>query len=605
MRLGITGKLLAIVVPLVVLPCLVTGLLGYIASEEIVTRLLNQAQISLAREIAEKINQDFKTCTADLKLISSLPVLKDYYYNKYYRLFSEAEISRKQVEGFFQDLARKSSLYHRISYLEPNGREVVSVRDGQIVSRSEIRTSLPFIKDIHTFSSERPYISDVLAGGPDGPRVVLLAEPLFDVWNQLSGVVLIELDIDELARRILARRVGREGYAFVVDEAGRTQIHPESKYFGLLHSDLNLPSVEELIGTMLRERQGMVPYYYEGQKIAAFTEVPDRGWVIAVTLPVTEFKAHVMVIKKQVFHIVLVAGSLALAAGIFFSWSFLRPIKKLAQATNVITEGGLPRKIRFESRDELGILTHSFNQMVQNLRRVQAELVKSEKLVSLGRLAAGVAHEIRNPLNTMKVALDLLKRKNSDKQEVMEFAEMISEEITRVDHFLSDFLSYSRQPPPKPAMTDVNEMVEEILSVYSQQAEEKGVVFEKALDSTLPLFPLDPFQMERALINVVINALEAMPQGGRLLVETGLKPLPDGRPNGSSIEISVTNSGPGLTPEELQTVFDPFYTTKELGTGLGLPLTQSIIEGHAGSIHIHSKPAEGTTVTITLPQQLQ
>ena len=127
MRIGVTGKLLFIIVPLVVLPILVTGLLGYGASERIVTRLLNQAQMNLASDIAKQIVQDFKTCRADIMLMSRLPVLKDYYYNRFYGLDSEAEISRKQTEEFFQDLVRKSSLYYQVSYLDAQGTEVARV----------------------------------------------------------------------------------------------------------------------------------------------------------------------------------------------------------------------------------------------------------------------------------------------------------------------------------------------------------------------------------------------------------------------------------------------------------------------------------------------
>lgn len=605
LRVGVTGKLLGIVLPLVVLPCLVTGWLGYIASEGIVTRLLNQSQINLAREIAEQINQDFVTCEADLKLISRLPVLTDYYYNRFYELESEAEINRKQAEEFFKDLARKSSLYYRVSYLDSNAKEVACVEEGDIVSPSYGLRGLPFKTEKMRLSSDKPLVSPVTKDTASGRLVVHMGQALFDRWNEFAGMVIIDLDIGELGRRILSRRVGDEGYAFVLDSKGMTVVHPESRHLGLLPGELGLPDVEKLIGIMMREEQGMASYGYQGKKIAAYTRVEDRGWIIAVTLPVAEFKAHVMVIKKQVFHIVLLAASLALAAGVFFSWHFLRPIKTLARATNVITEGRLPRKLEFESGDELGVLTHSFNQMVQNLRRVQAELVKSEKLVSLGRLAAGVAHEIRNPLHTMKVSIDMLQRKIADQPQAREFADMISEEVFRLDHFVSDFLSYARQPPPKPTPTDINEMLNEIATGHSGLAAEKGVVIEKKLDKSLPLFPLDPFQIERALVNIVVNALEAMPEGGRLTLSTRLVVPSDKQDSAPELEIRVTDTGMGMDQETLQNAFDPFYTTKELGTGLGLPFTQSIVEGHWGRIQITSEVGKGTSFVITLPQELK
>ncbi|MEW6663819.1 MAG: ATP-binding protein [Thermodesulfobacteriota bacterium] len=604
MGVGVTSKLLAIVVPLVVLPCLLTGLLGYSASEEIVTRLLTQTQISLAREIATQIDVDFKASRADLKLLSQLPVLNDFYYNRFYGLESEAEISRKQAEIFFQDLARKSSLYYRISYLDRDNLQVACVQRGQIFPHPVRRNDLPFKTDLYRVIPAPPAVSGVLPAGAGEPRVVYLAQPLFDVWNKYSGMVLIELDFDALAQRILTRRVGRQGYAFVVDDAGRILIHPEKRHLGRIPEELNEPSVEVLIKGMLRDRQGMASYQYEGRKIAAFTDVESKGWIVAVALPITEFTEHITIIKNQIFYVVLVAGSLALAVGIFFSWHFLRPIKRLARATNVISQGQLPAQIPYGSRDELGLLTRSFNQMVRNLRRIQAKLVKSEKLVSLGRMAAGVAHEVRNPMNTMNVTLGLLKRK-IDRPEVMALAELISEEISRVDHFLSEFLDYARQPPPRPIPTNVNEVIKDILSECSSRLDGKRVVVESRLDPSVPLIPLDPFQIERAFKNVVINGLEAIPGEGYLTVTTKWHPDNVTGNSEGTLELSISDSGVGVKQEDLKSVFDPFFTTKESGTGMGLPITQSIIESHGGRIHIQSKEGEGTAVIIKMPYRLK
>lgn len=600
--MGITGKLLGIVLPLVVLPCLVTGGLGYFASEEIVTRLLNQSQINQVREIADQIDQVFNASRADLEMISHLPVLRDYYYNRFYALDSEAEINRKEAERFFKDVARKSNLYHRISYMDSKDKLVACVQEGRIVPPWDLPSDLNFISQKRHFAPNNTVVSPVLNLEPEGRLVVHMAQPLFDRWNELAGIVQIDLDINELGSRILSRRVGVNGYAFVLDNAGRVLIHPESVHVGRMISQLGEPSLEAMFREMVEQGQGMLSYSYRGDKIAAFTGVRELGWTIAVTLPVAEFKSHVTVIKNQVLQIIIIAASLALAAGVFFSWHFLQPIKKLAGATNVIAEGRLPEKIHFDSNDELGMLTHSFNQMVKNLRRIQSELVKSEKLVSVGRLASGVAHEVRNPLNTMNVTLGLLKRRVVGKKEVMALAETISAEISQLDHFLSDFLSYSRQPPPKPTPTNVNEMVEDILSGYATRAMEKHITLKSRLDPNLPLFPLDPFQIERAVVNIVVNAIEAMPHGGELVVSTKWRSPPNEESGRELLEFSIEDTGKGLSPEELQSVLDPFYTTKELGTGLGLSLSQSIVESHGGRIQIRSKPGWGTTVIVVLPR---
>jgi len=170
-----------------------------------------------------------------------------------------------------------------------------------------------------------------------------------------------------------------------------------------------------------------------------------------------------------------------------------------------------------------------------------------------------------------------------------------------LDDFVSDFLSYARQPPPKATMVDFNEMVDEVVKAHAAQAEERKVIVKTEYDRSLPLYPMDPFQMERAIVNVVVNALEAMPDGGVLTVSTVWWSGASGNGDEKGLELSVSDTGVGLTPEQLKSAFDPFFTTKELGTGFGLPLTQTIVEAHGGEVTIKSRPGVRTRVTISLP----
>jgi signal transduction histidine kinase len=186
----------------------------------------------------------------------------------------------------------------------------------------------------------------------------------------------------------------------------------------------------------------------------------------------------------------------------------------------------------------------------------------------------------------------------------LEYTDLIYEEVSRLDAFVSDFLSYARQPTPNQVMVNMNELVDEILKDHAAQAREKGIAVKTEYDLSLPLYPMDPFQMERAIVNIVVNALEAMPNGGTLTVSTLWWPGAGSNQDGAGLELSVSDTGVGLTPEQLNSAFDPFFTTKELGTGFGLPLTQTIVEAHRGRVKIESRPGVRTRVTITLPEPM-
>lgn len=600
MRLNITQKLILVIIVLVIVPVLATGLTANRAAKQIVTQLLNESQIALAREIAEQASQLFKTARADIKILSALPALSDYHYNRFYNLHSEADISRSQIGDFFLDMAKKSKFYHRISYLNAEGLQIVNITQSRILGSKNSDHALRWPIDEDEIQNAEIYISPILTVDEGRQRIIRFSKPLFDVWDNVSGVVRLELDFNEFSKQILSRRVGLNGFAFVVDTDGRIQVHPESNIWDKMVAEVENDSLAELITKMLHDRQGMASYDDNGSKVAAFTPVEENGWIVAVALPESEFAQRVNVIGKQMLLIVIFAASITLCVGILFSWQFVKPIKQMAQATNVISAGGLPAQLESTSKDELGILTRSFNHMVRNLRRVQAELVRSEKLVSLGRLATGVAHEIRNPLNDMKIATEVLSRKEPTAQETEDLVNLIADEIAHLDSFVTEFLSYARQPPLKMIDFDANQLVADVLQTANQKVRNNKIELIMDLNDDLPSVTIDPFQMERALLNIVANAVDAMPDGGSLWVSTALSSdnqehfLPQ-------IRIAIVDSGTGLTAEQLDRVFDPFFTTKDHGTGLGLSLTKSIVEAHDGSISISPNQGPGLTVEIYLP----
>jgi signal transduction histidine kinase len=282
------------------------------------------------------------------------------------------------------------------------------------------------------------------------------------------------------------------------------------------------------------------------------------------------------------------------------SHNLLRPIRRLVAATERIASGDLDQHIPVRSGDELGVLTRSFNHMVRNLRDIQGELIRSEKLISMGRLSAGVAHEIRNPLNTMKGAIVHLQRRRPHDPLIREYTQLVLEEVDRLNHFVTEFLYFARQSAPTLVPTDLNDLIQHTLVLFEERLSETQTSIVKTLDPFLPLLPLDPHQMKQVIVNLIMNALDAMPEGGILEVATRVETHNSVPLFLKTAVFEIRDHGVGIQEQDLNNVLDPFFSTKENGTGLGLPISQGIVENHGGTLAIRSRKGEGTTVTIVM-----
>jgi signal transduction histidine kinase len=288
-------------------------------------------------------------------------------------------------------------------------------------------------------------------------------------------------------------------------------------------------------------------------------------------------------------------------AVIILSYQILRPVKRLVEATERVADGDLNQEIPVKSGDELGNLTRSFNRMIRRLKEIQRELILSEKLISMGRLSAGVAHEIKNPLNAMKGAIVYLQRRKADDPLICEYTQLILEEIERLDRFATEFLYFARQSSPKLVLTNLNELIQNTLTLFEAELRQKGICLMENFDDSLPALQIDSHQMEQVLINLLLNAMDAMPVGGNLELSTTIKRYGEGIESLMKAQIKVEDQGIGIPQEHLANVFDLFFSTKEDGTGLGLPISFGIVENHGGSLRIQSQEGIGTQVIIELP----
>jgi len=254
-----------------------------------------------------------------------------------------------------------------------------------------------------------------------------------------------------------------------------------------------------------------------------------------------------------------------------------------------------------------------------DLKRSESELRRKERLASLGELSAGVAHEIRNPLAGIGAAAQLLKKRLGEREDMVRLAEVILDESARLDRIVESLLKFGRPAPPRLSAGSVLDCVRRVLALVEDRANESGVAFDIQMDPLVPDIYIDGDQIVQVLLNLVQNALQAMPGGGTLRVSvrvTTTSPwvrrvagrrasdrgqLPEPTPSTGFVEIRIGDTGPGIPKETLERIFDPFFTTRREGTGLGLSICQAIIREHTGLIRVESVVDKGTIAIVTLP----
>lgn len=605
LKFTISLKLLLIILPLVCVPIATVGYLSTKASADRVDRLVRHEEMIKVQTIANKIDDVFYYCRLDLKTISSLPVLEDYHIARSFKLEAETEFIYENIVELFKDFIMRAPYYHQIRYLDKRGEELVCVRREGVVPVHRNRGNEGYFRDAAALEPDGLHISDVLHSPSWEGYVIYWSKPIYSSWKELSGVLVIDLDYGEIIEIVKQIRVGEQGYAFLIDHKGRLAAHPFFEPYTYTLDNYPTQTLHDLVRQMMAGESEWGEYLFQDErKTAAFAPIPNVGWSLAATIPSGELKKEANAIQARVVQIVLVALALAILGVSLLSYYLLRPVRNLVQATNRIAMGDLRQEIPVHSRDELGDLTQSFNRMVRNWSRIQNELVRSEKLISLGRLSAGVAHEIRNPLNAIKGATVHLKRRRSEDPLIGEYGQLICEEIDRLNRVVTDFLHFARQSPPQKVASDINQIILTTQRFYAKQAQDKGIVFRNQLDPMLPRTYLDPQQLGQVIVNLLLNAMEAVPDGGVITFSSGMDGTRADREGPSLVQIHIRDSGVGIPKEHLDDVFDPFFSTKETGTGLGLPLSLGIVEAHGGTIQIMSQ-GQGTRATVELPLVLE
>lgn len=297
--------------------------------------------------------------------------------------------------------------------------------------------------------------------------------------------------------------------------------------------------------------------------------------------------------------------AVGIALTIILARHYTDPIQRLVGDFKRVSSGDLAVSSPVNSHDEIGELAEGFNTMVEKLREREAlekRLYEAEHLSRVGQLASGIAHEIRNPLNYINLAIDHLKTEMlphcGDKcSELSELTDKIKEEVRRANYMVLNFMNYGRPLKLRRAETPYSEIISKILPLVVDRLTEQNITIEQNISEDLPPLWVDQELLRNCILNFINNAAQAMGEGGTIRLGADIDP------ESTCARLTFADQGKGIQPEDIGKIFQPYFTTKDVGIGLGLAITERIIKEHGGEILVESTPGQGTTFTIKLPFQ--
>jgi len=354
------------------------------------------------------------------------------------------------------------------------------------------------------------------------------------------------------------------------------------------------------VGSEIAQKPYLVEFpIIQGDKVIGYAEVQVRG----VGEEVQQLMARHYNARLEMILATMLAGMLAI---VYLASRFTQPINALVAGARQVAQGNLYVSLPAAGTDEMGRLAQTFNQMVERLRenrQLQERLNEAEKLSLLGRFAATVAHEVRNSLNFINLSIDQIRAKHSgaDVQAARDLQRSVSnikDEIARQNRLVNDFLAAGRQVPPALAPCDLRETLEQAVALVEKQAHSQDIAIDLNLPADMPTLHADSGQMQTCFLNILTNAIQAMPVGGEIHISaqrmaSGSSP--------AAIQLRFADTGPGIPSENREKIFAQFFSTKATGFGLGLAITKKIVEDHGGRIHVIDSDAPGTVIAIELP----
>jgi signal transduction histidine kinase len=588
MNISIRQRLLIAFTCLAIIPLLlVGGIIGW-QSYNTLKDITVKLQAEMGQAVINKVTAFFEEIVGELTLTGKLKMLLKEYPNLQYDTIK---------------LLMFKDIYDKLIVLDQNGRTKVYLsRLGlSSIDKGDHSGDDEFVE---AMKSGEVYYSPVRFEEISGEPLMSIGIPLVDLRSGIKdGVLLAEVRLKKIWNLISEVKVNPGQSVYIVDASGKLVAHRNPSLV-LKGVKLNVPEQDGISSGLTGERS-VVVVQRAGLGKQEFNVVAEQTASDAFALAIS----LVRVISLLILIALLAAGAL----GFMIVKQIIQPIHNMSVTAMAVSSGDLSQRVVIKRGDELGVLGSAFNSMTTQLKTLidnleqkitertaqlkdtQAELLRQERMAALGKVTATIAHEIRNPLATVNTSIFSIGAglEKNETERVKRALGLAERNVRRCDNIITELLDYTRKLEIRPSKVNIDGWVTRVLD---EQTFPEGIVCRRNLFSGLEV-RIDGEHMRRALINIVTNAVHALSEEGspgkELTVETAR--------SGNNLEIRVIDKGTGIPENLQQKIFEPLFSTKGFGVGLGLSITKDIMEKHHGGIDVKSKAGEGTTVTLWVP----
>lgn len=595
-------KLSLLFLALTLVPLLIFGYLAHLYAEQILVQLVERQLDQVAKDKASLLSGWLEERRTDMSMVAETSLVRS--------------LVPAEIEPYLDLIRNKFTVYQEL---------VVVSADGAIVAASPALTTAPSpASGIPPGSRGEMFVSDITHVPDAGESSFLIGVPVPGPGDTVAGMVYGRVGTEKIIHSILSVSLGTTGECYLVDGEGRFLAHREPRRI-LTENISQSASFQNIFAKT--DRTGAYLDYRGVEVLGTALKVGDTDWYIVVEQDRAEAFAAVDKLKGLLFLAVLVCILSALALTVVISSHIVAPIRRLSRYAERIVDSRFDEPVAASGRsDEIGTLYHAVTDMATRLKerhqvleeqvgQREAELKetdlmlretrlvaqRSEKYAAMGRMGAAIAHEIRTPLTSIKLFLESVQSELAISAEFEEDFTIAMNQIGRIEATINRFLDFSKPQDLVFSAIDVNALLADLLAMVRPQINRQECALRSFLGERLPLVLGDRRLLAEALINLLVNALDAMPAHGTLSVSAAAdRFVVDGR-EVACVRIDIGDTGQGISDDQLSRIFEPFFTTKPTGTGLGLPLVLNTVRNHGGDIRVASTCGQGTVFSLYLP----